>query len=52
MSSDVMKGGAQGVLEVVMFDNGQVFLILAVVFVGLPVLVLALITTPLLVLAT
>jgi len=52
MSSDVMKGGAQGALEVVMFDNGQVLLILAVVFVELLVLVLALITTLLLVLTT
>jgi len=52
MSSDVMKGGSQGAVEVVMFDNGQVLLILAVVFVELRVLVLALLTTLLLVLAT
>jgi len=45
MSSYVMKGGLQGAVEVVMFDNGQVLLILAVVFVELRVLVLALLTT-------
>jgi len=52
MSSYVMKGGSQGAVEVVMFDNGQVLLILAVVFVELRALVLALLTTLRLVLVT
>jgi len=52
MSSYVMKGGSQGAVEVVIFDNGQVLLILTVVFVELRVLVLALLTTLRLVLVT